>query len=180
MEWMVGNYLMIKDYPNAKKWVDKLGTVFKNQEILGDWDLKGKTNRINFLGNWMMMNKRELGSWYTLQEGCIDYCDSRRQGHPARGLRLRRGGQHGIHGGRAGNGETFPLRGAPVGGTHQPVGHEFPLGIRRQGRVGPLRPHVGRRRGDGTPHRIRRGGNPLHQRFGTHHRILPWRGQADI
>ncbi len=53
---------MIKDYPNAKKWVDKLGTVFKNQEILGDWDLKGKTNRINFLGNWMMMNKRELGS----------------------------------------------------------------------------------------------------------------------
>lgn len=43
MEWMVDNYLMIKDYPNAKKWVDKLGTVFKNQEILGDWDfLKGK------------------------------------------------------------------------------------------------------------------------------------------
>jgi hypothetical protein len=42
--------------------VDKLGTVFKNQEILGDWDLKEKTNRINFLGNWMMMNKRELGS----------------------------------------------------------------------------------------------------------------------
>ena len=62
MEWMVGNYLMIKDYPNAKKWVDKLGTVFKNQEILGDWDLKEKTNRINFHGNWMMMNKRELGS----------------------------------------------------------------------------------------------------------------------
>ena len=31
------------DYSNAKKWVDKLGTVFKNQEILGDWDfLKGK------------------------------------------------------------------------------------------------------------------------------------------
>ena len=43
MEWIIDNYLAINDYSNAKKWVEKLGTVFKNQGILGDWDfLKGK------------------------------------------------------------------------------------------------------------------------------------------
>lgn len=43
MEWMIENYLAINDYFNAKKWVEELGLVFKNQGILGDWDfLKGK------------------------------------------------------------------------------------------------------------------------------------------
>ena len=43
MKWMIYNYLPINDYSNAKKWVEKLGRVFKNQHILGDWNfLRGK------------------------------------------------------------------------------------------------------------------------------------------
>lgn len=43
IEWMVENYIKIKDYANAQKWVEELGGYLKNKHILGDWEfLKGK------------------------------------------------------------------------------------------------------------------------------------------
>lgn len=43
IEWIVENYLLIKEHEKAKIWVEKLGTYLKNKEILGDWEfLKGR------------------------------------------------------------------------------------------------------------------------------------------
>jgi len=43
IEWMVDNYLKIKDLKNAVLWVEKLGEYLKNKDIMGDWEfLKGK------------------------------------------------------------------------------------------------------------------------------------------
>jgi len=60
IECMIGKYLEIKDYPNAKKWVEELGLVFKNQHILGDWAfLRGKVyfHSGDFETAWESFNK---------------------------------------------------------------------------------------------------------------------------
>lgn len=74
IEWMVENYVKIKDFPNAKKWVEELGDYLKNKDILGDWGfLKGKVyyeagDNDLALENFTIANQKTKGDCFKEQD----------------------------------------------------------------------------------------------------------------